>query len=313
MGRCIGGGLLSASNNLFADNQTSGDGGGALIANGLSGQVTFVNNTFVGNQAGDDGGGIYNNAAPNAGVVSSVFVQNDAAGSGGAIYQEGGAGSLTLSYSDRWQNSGPELTNVSLGTGNITADPLFIDSQYRLGRGSPALDIANPNTTLLVDFENDARPADQGYDMGYDELAGCRALRDGIPDPFGRFRKPWRLIPRPPNLLVQVTGICRGVNQFDIGGRQLVSQTVFITRSFTIEGGCGTTTLLPRTGVAVHLSDPEGRGRGFYISGLITPTITNISIINGNASGLGGGPAAEVAGGGIYNLNSEVDLFNVRV
>ena len=39
--------------------------------------------------------------------------------------------------------------------------------------------------------------------------------------------------------------------------------------------------------------DPEGLGRGFYVSGLVTPTLESLTIVNGDATGLGGGPSGE--------------------
>jgi hypothetical protein len=52
--------------------------------------------------------------------------------------------------------------------------------------------------------------------------------------------------------------------------------------------------------------DPEGRGRGIYVFGTtITPTLESLTIVNGNAVGLGGGSTNNAdAGGGIYNRNA---------
>jgi uncharacterized membrane protein len=285
-------------NNLFKANSAIDNGGAVYLAGGL---VTLGNNTFVENQANGDGGGVYNNGAA-ATVVSSIFANNGAAG-GEAIYHQ--AGSISLNYSDLWQNG---TANVPVGTGNIFVDPLFIDDQYRLGRGSPALDVADPATTLAVDFEDDFRPADAGYDMGYDELAGCRAQREGIAVPFGSIQE--AIAAEASSRLVRVTGICRGVSPVDIGG-QIISQTVYLTQTFTIQGGWNTN-FTERPGLPTYV-DPEGRGRGFYISGSITPIIEDLYIINGNATGLGGGPADEDAGGGIYNLESSTIFTDVRI
>ncbi|KAA3662724.1 MAG: hypothetical protein DWQ04_12650, partial [Chloroflexi bacterium] len=61
--------------------------------------------------------------------------------------------------------------------------------------------------------------------------------------------------------------------------------------------------------------DPEGNGRGIFISGgsSVQPVIETITIINGDATDLGGGPADEDAGGNIYNLDADPTLIAVEV
>ncbi|MCA9979044.1 MAG: hypothetical protein KC413_24955, partial [Anaerolineales bacterium] len=168
--------------------------------------------------------------------------------------------------------------------------------------------VGSPSTAVSVDFEDDARPADNGYDLGYDELAGCRAQREGITQPFGNIQD--ALAANAPSTLIRVTGICRGVNTYEVNG-QSIQQTVFLTQSFTIQGGWNNDfTALSDVPTII---DPEDGGRGFYITGNIAPTIENLTIVNGNASGLGGGPADEDAGGGIYNDNSSPILLDVSI
>lgn len=295
------GGQFVAENNLFHNNQASNHGGAIFLDNG---QVAMWNNTLVSNQAGGNGGGVYNQSATNVLVSNALFVENSAS-SGGALYNN--SGSLTLSYSNRWQNSQPDATGVTLGSGNISADPLFRDTFFRLDRGSPALDVGNPNTPLTVDFEDDFRPADNGFDMGWDELAGCRAQRDGIL--FGSIQEALNA-PDAVSDLIRVTGTCRGVNVNSANGQE-IRQTVILTQSVTIQGGWNadfTRWLNLETYV-----DPEGLGRGFYISGEITPTLQSLIIIDGDATGLGGGPTNQDAGGGIYNRDSQVTLQDVRI
>ncbi len=298
----ISGGQFVAGNNLFHANQ-GGSNGGAIYLNG--GQITLWHNTLINNQAGGDGGAIYNNGTTAVSVGNSLLVENSAT-SGGAIFDN--SGSLTLSYSGLWQNSLPEVNDPnSLGSGNINADPLFRDEFFRLDRGSPALDVGDPATPLIVDFEDDFRPADNGFDMGWDERAGCRAQRDGII--YGSIQEAINA-PNAVEAFIRVTGICRGVNVLNVNGQDIY-QTVHLSESLTIEGGWNsdfTQWLNLPTFV-----DPEGNGRGFYVSGNVTPTLANLSIVNGDASGLGGGPAGEDAGGGVYNLDSALILQNVRI
>ncbi len=296
----ISGGQLLAENNLFHLNQANGNGGAIFVG---SGQVTLWNNTLVGNTAVGNGGGVYNQAA---GVLmnNAILAQNSAS-SGGPLFSN--SGSFTLSYSNRWQNSPENAPGVTLGSGNISADPLFRDGRFRLDRGSPSLDTGNPATPLTVDFEDDFRPADNGFDMGWDELAGCRAQRDGV-----IYASIQEAVNRPNAVsnLIRVTGTCRGVNSLVVNG-QPISQTVVLTQSLIIEGGWNND--FTRWLNLPTYVDPEGRGRGFYLSGSVAPVLKSLIIVSGNATGLGGGPAGEDAGGGVYNLNTQVVLQDVQI
>jgi Right handed beta helix region len=56
------------------------------------------------------------------------------------------------------------------GTGNITnAVPGFQNADYHLANGSPAIDKADPATSITEDIDGDPRPAGAGYDIGADE------------------------------------------------------------------------------------------------------------------------------------------------
>ncbi len=65
-----------------------------------------------------------------------------------------------------------DISDSVNGTGNTTADPVFIDAahgNYHLGAGSPAIDAADPASTLGVDFDGDKRPKGSRRDIGADE------------------------------------------------------------------------------------------------------------------------------------------------
>lgn len=302
----LAGGLLLLQNDLFQANQAQRHGGAVYLN---SGTVTFGNNTLVGNTAvSGNGGAFYHNGSTNVTIVNTLLVQNTAV-SGGALYAATN-GALTLRYSDLWQNSTPELFNVTNGPGNLATDPLFADPLYRLSRGSGVLDHGDPNTTLTVDFEDDFRPADNGYDMGYDELAGCRAQRVGITAPFGSIQEAINATGGAVPPVIRVTGICRGVLPIVVGS-QTLSQTVILTQTMVIQGGWNSDFSL-RTDEATYI-DPEGNGRAFYITGNISPTLDSLIIVNGDATGLGGGPNGEDAGGGIYNRDSDPVLQNMSI
>lgn len=296
----VSSGLVVAENNLFEANQAANHGGAWRAE---SGNYTLNFNTFVNNSANNNGGAIYNNGATIA-AENSILVNNDAA-QGGAIYQAAGATSLT--FSNVWGNTTPELGGGVATANLIAADPDFGDSDYRLLPGSPAIDAGNPNAVLAVDFEDDFRPSDQGYDMGYDELAGCRAKRgEAI---FGSIQDAVDFITT--TTTIQVTGICRGVHPLTVGPNT-ISQTVhLIDQPLTIQGGWNGD-FSEFTGQSTYV-DPEGRGRAFYLSGNISVTLEHLIVMNGDATGLGGGPAGEDAGGNFYNLNSPAILRHLTI
>jgi hypothetical protein len=123
---CAGGGGIEATNStsvvssVIAQNSPNG-------ASFFQGSNNFVNTTVAGNGAY----GILFLAIGNS-VVNSIVYGNPV---GGISY--GISGSAAVSYSD--------VQEPTVGTGNIAANPLFLNapSDLRLGAGSPAVDSGN--------------------------------------------------------------------------------------------------------------------------------------------------------------------------
>ena len=127
--------------------------------------VTLINNTIANNTCEQTGNGICTHSS---GVFSGwnniiYFNGSGANNQVGAVY---GGGATSLNYSCCSQS----LT----GIGNITDDPLFVDSNsddYHLQQGSPCIDTGDPNSPL----DPDSTRADMGalyYDQtGIDEVA----------------------------------------------------------------------------------------------------------------------------------------------
>jgi hypothetical protein len=85
--------------------------------------------------------------------------------SGGGV-QIGGSANCTAEYSD----VGPDAI---AGAGNINQDPKFVSpatGDFHLQAGSPAENMADPTSTVSVDFDGDVRPQGGRSDMGADEV-----------------------------------------------------------------------------------------------------------------------------------------------
>ena len=128
------------TNCKFIDNSAVINGG-AIITR-LSSEPVITNCTFSGNSATSSGGGIFIKSNP---VITNCVFWSELPQ---AIFVEGGVPVIT--YCDvegGWD-----------GTGNIDADPGFVDGYY-LGAGSPCIDAGNnyavPVDTCDLDGDND--------------------------------------------------------------------------------------------------------------------------------------------------------------
>ncbi|MGB2807935.1 MAG: right-handed parallel beta-helix repeat-containing protein [Sedimentisphaerales bacterium] len=166
------GGSPTVTNCLFSGN-TAEDGGG-MINNGCSPTVT--NCTFSGNTASTAGGGMYNYTNSSPTVTNCILWGNTP----DEIFNNGG--SATVNYSDVEGGWG--------GTGNIDADPLFVNaagSDLRLSSSaSPCVDAGNnsvpglPATDLVGnprvwDGDGDGNSV---VDMGSYEFGALKRIRN---------------------------------------------------------------------------------------------------------------------------------------
>jgi uncharacterized repeat protein (TIGR01451 family) len=158
-------------NITFSGNHAVTDGGGMYNA----GNPMLINVTFSGNQANSSGGGMYNDWG-NPMLTNVTFSSNHAGYEGGGMYNYYVEGGPTLTNCILWGNTassnlqigGSATVNYSLveggysGTGNLDADPLFVDfdgtdnitgtldDNLRLLPTSPAVD-AGDNTAVPTD------------------------------------------------------------------------------------------------------------------------------------------------------------------
>jgi len=163
---------------------------GGAIALDVNAIGTFVNTLITKNNAKNYGGGLYTRDHSTANLVFSTLADNtttsgcSSTGSGIHNYDSGTTNIIDSiihgnTPCNQTQNNTNSATNVSYtlfqgghsGTGNVNADPLFIDrtnNDYHLNTGSPCIDTAlndaaNPTTDLDA---NKTRPNGSGYDMG---------------------------------------------------------------------------------------------------------------------------------------------------
>ena len=190
-----GAAYVAGTSSTFMDcifrNNSCTDQGGAIWHQSMPMEIhncLFYNNTAA------DGGAIYsrgNAIRPEAQITNSVIVDNSASNEGNAIYL----------YTDRdlsiansvLRNGGSELSSTGdfyvtysnieggyTGSGNIDADPQFVDAtnnNYRLQITSPCINAGINDSIpagLLFDLDGNPRINDDTVDMGaYEYLIDC--------------------------------------------------------------------------------------------------------------------------------------------
>jgi hypothetical protein len=164
-GISVSGGQFDITNTIIA-----GNGGPATAVGGVhldqinTGTRRFEFNTVTNNN-GMDGAAV--------GVVCTLVGQ-PVTFANNIVYanQEGGTRTQVGGANCNWTYSDVGPIAVT-GTGNINMDPRFVNptqSNYHLQAGSPAIDKADPASTMDVDIDGDVRPQGSGRDMGADEV-----------------------------------------------------------------------------------------------------------------------------------------------
>ncbi|MFC1559977.1 choice-of-anchor Q domain-containing protein [Candidatus Margulisiibacteriota bacterium] len=151
------GGWWNATNCIFVGNRTHPTAGGGIVFR--YGTLNIVNSVFYRNIAGSRR--VIQDATLNAN--NSIFWANS------TLFQ---GGSRTITYSDI------QTAGWTAGTGNISAEPMFVSTDeadaanfMRLGGGSPCIDIASLEAPS-PDLAGNVRPRGFNNDMGAYEFQG---------------------------------------------------------------------------------------------------------------------------------------------
>ncbi|GAH18240.1 unnamed protein product, partial [marine sediment metagenome] len=196
-------GSPTVTNCTFSGNRAQSNDGGGMF--NYASNPTLTNCTFNGNSAGYGGGGMCNDSNSSPTLTNCTFSGN-AAEYGGGIYNL--SASPTLNNCILWGNlapSGPEIfdflstptvtysdiTGGYTGTGNIDADPLFVDANgpddiigtedddLRLSFGSPCIDAGDNDAVpsgIMTDLNSELRFVDDLFTI--DTGNGTRPIVD---------------------------------------------------------------------------------------------------------------------------------------
>ena len=129
---------------IFAGNVSEDDGGATFNKNAT---LHIENSTFFGNQAqSDNNGGMLHNTSEGTAVIRNCIIWGNRPNE---IYNT--SGSVTISYSSLRNGL---VTSITDGGGNISFDPLFVDStngDYSLQSTSPCINTGDPSSNLDPD------------------------------------------------------------------------------------------------------------------------------------------------------------------
>lgn len=179
--RCGGGLRLSndvhatIDGNIIAENEVNGSAGGAYIKTSV---VTMTNNVIASNRGDEEwnGDGVtIRSTGSNVRIVNNTIVSNTAegieatdgadvlvrntilCGNNGGIHNYQSSATISVDHNARWDNG---WSNVSMGSGDIAVDPLFVDAaggDFHLQADSPCVNAGSATGAPAVDIEGTAR------------------------------------------------------------------------------------------------------------------------------------------------------------
>lgn len=316
------------SGNVIRGNVAGAQGGGLFLTRQSMGR--YQSNAIIDNVANQGGGIFVGGASPTfvhttlarngTGLVAAVqddntttvVLSNTIVANNTAAGLQGQSETTITAYNTLWQNNGSNL----FGAGNLTSNndfsgnPNFQDDGYHINANSAA---ANKGLTGNVatgnDVDGEGRFQGDGPELGADELpAACAVIIAGSPNiVYPSLQQAIDLVSNDGEL--RVAGTCTGVQT-----RGGTPQLVYFDKNITIRGGYkigAWDTSLPTTQPTVL--DAQELGRVVRVNTNATVVLANLTVINGTAAGLGGGPGNADAGGNIYVNSAQLTLRGVDV
>jgi fibronectin-binding autotransporter adhesin len=315
------------SGNIIRDNQAGDQGGGLYIGRRSAG--SYHSNAIIDNQAGQGGGIFVAGASPTfvhttlarngtgllTGVldqVAATVVLSNTILAGHTLGIQAASGTSVATYATLWDGNSANL----VGPGSVTSSAdhsgsaAFDSDGYHLTNASAAASKGlRGDVALGSDLDDESRFQGNGPELGADELtAGCSVILAGSPgNVFSNLQQ--AIDAASPDSEVLVAGTCTGVE-----ARDGTPQLAYTNKNLTIRGGYAVgvwDVSSPTTQPSVL--DARQQGRGVRIVGGARVTLANLTLVNGNAIGLGGGPSGVDAGGNLYVDNAQVNLEQVDV
>ena len=102
----------------------------------------------------------------------------------------------------------------------------------------------------------------------------------------------------------------------DITTTGSVTQTLYLSKTVTVRGGYNSDFSTWNPDLYATTLDAQGKGRGIYVTGDISPTLEGLRITGGDATGLTGFDSAGVprdVGGGVYVMTATVTLIDSQI
>ncbi|MCK6624335.1 MAG: choice-of-anchor D domain-containing protein [Anaerolineae bacterium] len=184
-GLYVGGALVLTGTQLISN--TAAQGGGVFHT---SGAARVINALFARNAATSNGEALNLRSLSETQILHATIASPTQV-NGAAIYVANGTvnitntiivshttgiqragGTVNQNYNLFWGNANNTTGTVGGGTGSITGNPAFTDpttDDYHLTAASVAID-RGVNTGIATDFEGQARPLGNSFDLGYDEM-----------------------------------------------------------------------------------------------------------------------------------------------